>query len=99
VEEGQDQFEELAPPKTDDVLKKDITIQGTASFHKTEYLWTPNPDGPRSIAQARAIAEDSGADIADDVHFIVLEDSAYQEILGILMRHTVNSKLRIGALQ
>jgi hypothetical protein len=59
-----------------------MTVEGTASYHQTTSLWTPNPGGARTMAEARAIAEENGAYIADDVHFIPVKDSLYDSKFG-----------------
>jgi hypothetical protein len=59
-----------------------LTVEGTASYHQTTGLWTPNAGGARTMAEARAIAENNGAYIADDVHFIPVEDSLYDSKFG-----------------
>jgi len=57
-------------------------IGGTANFHETVEDWIDNPDGPRTMAQARIIAENNGAPIEDDMHFIPVPDAWFDENFG-----------------
>ena len=50
-------------------------MEGTASF-PTTVPWAPNPDGPRTLAQAIAFVESRGVSILDEVEFHVVEDDA-----------------------
>ncbi|MFC4158773.1 hypothetical protein [Chitinimonas lacunae] len=59
-----------------------LSIEGTASYHQTIHLWTPNAGGPRTMAEARAIAENNGVYIADDVHFVSVDDALYDAKFG-----------------
>ncbi|WP_257385189.1 RHS repeat-associated core domain-containing protein [Tahibacter caeni] len=57
-------------------------LNATASYHQTTHLWKPNPGGPRTIAEAREIAEMNGAYIEDDIHFIPVADDIYDQRFG-----------------
>ena len=57
-------------------------ISGTANYHQTVHEWVDNPDGPRTIAEARIIAENNGAPIDDDMHFIRLTDTDFDAMFG-----------------
>ncbi|MCQ4167610.1 hypothetical protein [Tahibacter harae] len=59
-----------------------MAFGGTASYHQTTHLWKPNPNGPRTIAEARQIAENNGAYIEDDLHFISVPDEQYAKQFG-----------------
>lgn len=57
-------------------------ISGTANYHQTVSDWVDNPDGPRSIAEARQIAENNGAPVHDDMHFIACQDLIFDDLIG-----------------
>jgi hypothetical protein len=59
-----------------------LAVEGTASYHQTTNLWTPNASGARTMAEARTIAENNGAYLADDVHFIPVADALYDSKFG-----------------
>ena len=57
-------------------IPKKQYVSGTAFRHQTK--WAQNPSGPRTKAEALALADEHGVYIADDVHIVFVEDSFYE---------------------